>query len=709
VESREGLSIAWVNNTFATVRTFADTYDNPTITEAVSRTIDRFGPDVAHIHHLTCLSTGIVRALAARRVPILFTLHDYWLCCHRGQLLDVHYQSCEGPGPEGCRSCLGSAAAIGRTGFAAAARLRAMDRWVPAAPRRWMREKAGSLATWLGDRDRADAEARARLDHMREVIGAITCFLAPSRHMRDFFLRFGIPPERLVLAQYGFDHRPFEHAVRTGSTRVRLGFLGSLMPSKAPHVLLEAFRRLPSGTASVDLYGADCAYHGDVSYRDRLGPLLNQEHVRLHGAIDHDQVPRVFAGIDLLVVPSIWPENSPLVIHEAFLAGVPVVASDIGGIPELVEDGINGLLFRAGDAAGLAQILGRFIDEPALLGQLRSRIPPVRTIEDDVAFTRSLYVSALGSPKSFGAPRPAAARARLAAVVLNYGTIDDTYLAARSLLLSRRPIDEVIVVDNDEDGRCVERLRDLRGEITYLRAGSNRGFPGGMNLGIHEALAHGAEHVLLVNSDVIVPPDCVGTLEAGLRSRPGAGIAGPVIANRSAPDRIASAGIDYRASTGRMRIRAPERHEGTSPSDVDTVDAVVGCLMLVRRQVFEAVGDLDEDYFFGFEDIDFCLRAKRAGFETVLACGARAYHEGSGSIGARSTRRLYFAARNHLLLGKRASPDTTWAETVWRGSSIVALNVAHAVRFSGGSLASRLGAVARGTRDYVSGRFGPEP
>src|SRR6185503_11098116 len=118
-------------------------------------------------------------------------------------------------------------------------------------------------------------------------------------------------------------------------------------------------------------------------------------------------------------------------------------------------------------------------------------------------------------------------------------------------------------------------------------------------------------------------------------------------------------------------------------------------------------GLLDEEYFFSFEDLDFCLRARRAGFATVLAGDAIAYHEGGGSLAATSPRRLYFAARNHLRLARQAG-GANGLESIWRGMSIVTLNLAHAVRWRGGSLPVRLWAVARGTRDYIGGRFGDD-
>jgi len=122
--------------------------------------------------------------------------------------------------------------------------------------------------------------------------------------------------------------------------------------------------------------------------------------------------------------------------------------------------------------------------------------------------------------------------------------------------------------------------------------------------------------------------------------------------------------------------------------------------MLIRREVLDAIGLLDEDFFYSFEEIDFCLRARRAGFSTVLDGGAVAYHEGGRSIGP-APLRLYFAARNHLLLaGRHDGPGTL------RTLSIVALNLAHAVRARGSSLPARFGAVVRGVRDYVAGRVG---
>jgi GT2 family glycosyltransferase len=294
----------------------------------------------------------------------------------------------------------------------------------------------------------------------------------------------------------------------------------------------------------------------------------------------------------------------------------------------------------------------------------------------------------------------------LAAVVLNFRTPNDTVLAVKSLLASHRPIDRIIVVDNDSCESAREALDALRRPVSYRLTGANLGFAGGVNVGIRDALAQGADRVLLVNSDVIVPPDCVERLERAL-DQAGVGIVGPTVVARADPGWIASLGMSYSAVTGRMRHAGVGQRlaAGDSVASGD-VDGVSGCLMLIRREVFDAIGLFHEAYFFSFEDLDFCLTAKPAGFRTFLAGDAVGYHEGGRSIGADAVVRLYFGTRNHLMLAHRIGPYEGRWRTFVRTGIIVLLNLAHAVGARGGSLAGRLGAVASGTRDYFRGRMG---
>jgi len=720
-ETRGAVTIHWINNLFASVTDFADSYESPRIAAVARRIVDEFRPDVAHVHHLTCLSTRIVHELAARRVPIVFTLHDYWLLCHRGQLLTPSLQVCDGPDAAGCGVCLGATGGAGRGAFSASAALHVVESHLPSAAAAGLRRAATRVAAAvLPERDTRPAE-RARLAHMTDVMSRVTQFLAPSISIRDRFVRAGVPEARIDHQPYGIDVGAFDRArdsprARNAGEPLRVGFIGSLMVSKGPAILLDAAAMLSEGRVAVDVFGAHTAYHGDDSYRAQLEPKLSRAGVRWHGPLPHERLADTLATLDALVVPSIWPENSPFVALEAIAAGVPVVASRIGGLPEIVRDGVNGRLFEPGSAADLTRVLGELTsgDRLELLRRGAGRSAgELTTIDTDVRTTRALYARLVESgPQAKGAHEPAISTtvpaagatrsSRLAAVVLNYRQPDDTVIAVRSLLASNRAIDDLIVVDNGANDEALRaRLAKMRAPVRYLATGANLGFPGGMNVGIRAALEHGAGRVLLVNSDVFVPPDCVAALERALAQAPNGGIAGPVVYARSAPDTIASIGLRYDPRTGRIRHESADSPPGEARHLVPS-----GCLLLVERRVFETIGVLDEAYFLSFEDLDFCLRAMRAGFGVVCSPDARVLHEGGATIRDDSADRLYYAARNHLRFARDSAPHVTAARRSVRTASIIALNVAHALRSRGGSLPARLGAVTRGTRDYFNGTFG---
>ena len=701
-----GVPVRFVNRTFRDVTCFADSYRSDRVTARASDLLDDWRPDVAHVHHLTCLSTTIVPELRSRGIPVALTLHDYWMLCHRGQLLDLHLHRCEDP--RTCFACLPVEAGVGRAGTLAARAMHRIERVAPDGAAKAIRQTAGLVAGAVASEKIGRAEADRRAAHMDAILGEASQIVAPSHHVRDRFAAAGLDPARVIVSSNGIDTARFLIRPPRRPGPLRLGFIGGLTVSKAPHALIEAWRRLPTGAATVVMAGAFSAYHGDDSYRGTIDPLLSLPGVQAIGPVPHDEIPTLLSTLDVVVVPSIWEENNPLAILEAFAAGVPVVASRIGGIPEIVGHGTNGLLFEPGNVDDLVRALGRFVTEPGLRERLRAGIPRVRSLEDATRETREIYErlvrpSTQSSIVNHQSPIPG-----VAAIVLNYGTPEDTLLAVRSLMASREPLSQIIVVDNSDDRRCEEALAALRDEFVLIRTGSNLGFSGGMNLGIRRALDAGASHVFLVNSDAIVPPATVGRLLAVLKAGPTRGVVSPVITSRSRPGVIASLGMSYSDATGRMRHRgAGERLDLAAGDDWESVPAVSGCAMLATREVFEQIGLLDEAYFFSFEDLAFCLAARDAGFDVGVARRAAVLHEGSLTLGAASPRRLYFAARNHLRAAANR-PASTAVAGLARGAAIVGYNLAHAVKAPGGTLAGRVGAVLRGTRDHLRRRYGPD-
>ena len=299
-------------------------------------------------------------------------------------------------------------------------------------------------------------------------------------------------------------------------------------------------------------------------------------------------------------------------------------------------------------------------------------------------------------------------RPRTFAVVLNYRTAEATMAAVRSLQASTRPLASVIVVDNASGDDSLQRVHEDAPDVQLIASKVNGGFSAGCNVGIRAALEQGAASVLVLNSDVQVPPDTLGALERVLDSEPRIGVAAPLVTRRSDPDSIESAGISYSPATGRMRHHGHNaRRSAAPPAGCRDVDGVSGCAMLVRREVFEAIGLFAEEYFYSFEDLEFCLRAGRASFRTVSVDGVVVLHAGAETIGPASPRRAYFGVRNHLLTASLIGPQT-WPIRVARAANIVGLNVAHALVRSGAPIAPSLAAIGRGVRDHLKGKYGAD-
>ena len=302
-----------------------------------------------------------------------------------------------------------------------------------------------------------------------------------------------------------------------------------------------------------------------------------------------------------------------------------------------------------------------------------------------------------------GDPGPA----QTIAVVLNYRTADDTIRSVQSLQSGTSSPSLVIVVDNASGDGSPARIAASLPAVRLIEEKSNVGFSAGCNTGIREALRLGAARVLLLNADAVVSATALAAMEHVVDEDSAIGIVGPIVLSMSRPQLVESSGIRYSPGTGRMwnagfgRALPPT----PQPSRIGT-DAVTACAMLVRRDVFDRVGLFDDDYFFGFEDLDFCLRAAEAGFHTVVAGEAIVEHKGHASIGRTSRRRVYFATRNHLLVAHRRALRkrslTGWVQT----GTILCLNLVHTLFSSEVSGLDGFRAFVRGARDYFAGRFG---
>lgn len=219
------------------------------------------------------------------------------------------------------------------------------------------------------------------------------------------------------------------------------------------------------------------------------------------------------------------------------------------------------------------------------------------------------------------------ARPSLVTCVLNWNRPDDTIACVESLLASGAADQRVLVVDNGSSDDSIARLRARFGDaIEILATGENRYYAGGMNAGIERAMSWSADLILLLNNDTVVSPDALPLLLAAAEAHPDAGILAPAVCYLLERARFWSLGSrrspwrPFPAEVGRDTV---DRGQYTTPM---RVDFVTGCAMLVRREVVERIGLLDEGYRFYYEDADYCARARAAGFELLVEPRARIYH-----------------------------------------------------------------------------------
>ncbi|PIE78371.1 MAG: hypothetical protein CSA15_08150 [Candidatus Delongbacteria bacterium] len=300
-------------------------------------------PDIVHFGHLSHLSTNLIKIVHEFKIPIVYTIHDFWLYCVKGQLINENGEICEGPNICRCLDC----------------------------------------SPYVVNNKKIEVVAK----HMKDIISYIDVFISPSKTLRDFFIKQGISPAKIKYYKYGFNKEKikYQKKIYSKKSKINFGFMGRIIPTKGIKVLVEAFTKLNNEMLSI---------YGSVGKQKRF---LETDNIRFRGPFNNDNINDVLNDIDVLIVPSIWYENAPLVMQEAFLAGIPVLTSNIGGMKELVEDGVNGFLFKVGDSKDLIDKITSITSNPEILNTLNVDRDSVVDIKDDAAKLIKVYNNLLNS------------------------------------------------------------------------------------------------------------------------------------------------------------------------------------------------------------------------------------------------------------------------------------------------------------------------
>jgi glycosyltransferase involved in cell wall biosynthesis len=391
----EGLPVVEIVNNWETDR-FDETYASSRITSQLIHVLEATQPHVLHVHNLLNLSFDLPRHARARGIATAATLHDYTLVCPSGgqrvHVAESHI--CHEIDPVRCSRCFAESHFHGQMVAAtvASAPGGGLIRKAATAARRLLPAIADAAARRVPWSSVTPADISLRLLRARQVFDQIELAVSPSAALAREYVRLGWDERRITVSDYGFTRQsPLPRLGRR--SRLTIGFVGTMAWHKGAHVLIEAVRRL-RGSFDVVIAGDP---NVGPEYYARLKRAAAGLPVRFEGAFDGSRVPEIYANLDVLVVSSLWLENSPLVIHEAFIHGVAVVGARLGGIPELIEDDVNGFTYDAYSPDDLATVLQRFIDDPSLAGRLASRAPAVKSMAEDARNWESRYDALLAS------------------------------------------------------------------------------------------------------------------------------------------------------------------------------------------------------------------------------------------------------------------------------------------------------------------------
>ena len=382
------------------------------VDHAFQDVVNAVKPDIVHLHHMNHLSLNLPAVAKSAGAKVLYTLHDFWLMCPRGQFLQTGperneaWKLCDGQHNDKCAQyCF-----TGRYGTGACDGVTGQDD--SNDQRYW--------TSWIA----------SRMEATRNACDHIDAFISPSQHLRDKVVNeFLLPADKVIVEPYGFFRerlanrkdrfeRHFSstsnHLVESSSEKnpYTFAYIGRHQPGKGINLLVEAALKLLQDACTGNGAGTeDIPFRVKIFGRQEANSTRSLQRIiaecpdpRVQDIfsweaeyVNKDIVDKVFNAIDCVVVPSIWEENSPLVIHEAQQSRLPIITSSFGGMGELVINGVNGLTFEHRNADSLAEAMQKALEQPAGMrylgeqGYLYSADGQIPCIQEHTEFLLGLF------------------------------------------------------------------------------------------------------------------------------------------------------------------------------------------------------------------------------------------------------------------------------------------------------------------------------
>ena len=381
------------------VFSFKDSFQDKQVKDFFINILDDYKPNIIHYQHLMFLSTDIIKMASKKNIHQVISLHDFWFQCLTHKRITNENKLCVNPTIEKCTKC----------------HLNLINRTLPMPPLKMdsinimpflrntallarinkYKKRMRNLTDYYFYRNKLSSQVKYRINTFKEVLKLVDAVVYPTKFLQTELYKWGIKGKNNLISNDGIQNKYFDNFEKKKSKIIRFGFIGSIVHAKGLIVLVQAWKKINSDRAVLKIYGN---FSDDPIYAKKVIKIINKcKNIQIKGTFNHDQIGIVFSQLDVLIVPSTWFENAPLVIRNAFLAKTPVIGTNLGGISEMITDKKNGLLFENGNVDDLYNKISYFIQHPKSIEKMGKNCPPQKTIIENALELKSIYKSLLKS------------------------------------------------------------------------------------------------------------------------------------------------------------------------------------------------------------------------------------------------------------------------------------------------------------------------
>lgn len=358
------------------ITSFQETYIDEKIEDVFENKIKELKPDVVHFHHLLHLSCNLPKIAKKYKIPIVLTLHDFWFQCFAIKRVDLAGKMCDFVDINKCEACIKRKIPLNYAEKKIIQKIRNENFLKLLKKAYFIKEQIKNFL--INKKDSGEIQIRNK--KLMEVLLSCDLVIAPTKFLHNEFLKWGLKEGKLIYSADGIEDTHFRDNEKNKSDKFRFAFIGSIVPEKGLEVAVDAFNKISDLNCLLYIYG-------DLNYDKRYSDVIKKKSgknkkIIFKGTFAPEKIGKVFKDIDCLIMPSVWAENSPLVVKNAILAKTPVLASDIPGVWDMIKNNHDGLLFKMGNAEDLTDKMKKILDEKEY-SRIKKNIAPIKTTKEN--------------------------------------------------------------------------------------------------------------------------------------------------------------------------------------------------------------------------------------------------------------------------------------------------------------------------------------